>query len=599
MVDTHMHVSRTGQYRKGGCFGTDGISAIECSKCRETCPKGSYLHPPYCRGTEKGDISCLSCRRGTYTNSTTATACLTCAPGRYSCRNSSSCTACGVHEYWSKEACRCMPCRRWECKQDQYRSVCYGEDRGVCGQKPSWREHSIFLPTDFSRQDSASRENQEQRLPPLYRHAAAVINSSVYVFGGRTDTGRSNVLYVLDMESAGLPVFSRASVAGSLPPAREMHAMAAGKTVLYVSGGSGRGVILSDTWMLDARAQPPAWVQGPSLATGPIHGHAMAAVRDAQLWCFGGRDSGSGLSSELMFLNMTSKSPVWEIKAVSSHAVPPARWKHAMVSVSNSDQLYVFGGEGPDGAAYRDLWLLRTELRPLTWTLMSVGGEISARKSFGMAAIGPKIYVSFGLDTRDQTNQDLWEVDVGVADASWIRVATNDTDQAPTHRHSHAMVAFRGTLVSIGGEHAVEGLLDHVWQMDVCSPVACANGKVMVCDLNATNRGSCSGCFQQSSCCREAQYEVSGGSGGVCAGISSVISIRSCAKSDDDIIDKLAEKKQLLDDVLGDVSCRETVDSMCKSVGAAAAKDKPLLCSRVMPAVVHFQPAHFVQVWHA
>jgi hypothetical protein len=215
-----------------------------------------------------------------------------------------------------------------------------------------------------------------------------------------------------------------------------------------------------------------------------------------------------------------------------------------------------------------------------------------------MAAIGSKLYVAFGLAGNlesSQASNDLWAIDVSTVAATnsstWVRTIVDGADNAPAQRHSLAMVAYRGTLMAIGGQHLIAGALDHVWQVDVCSPRSCPQGQSMPCAMNATDRGVCTECPEGRFCCHEAPYNLgadgaedgSSSASGVCGNVVDRIMIRGCARSRKELSDKISRSR--LDEVFRSTTCNQTVADMCQSVGGFGAKDQPLLCSKVIVAM--------------
>jgi hypothetical protein len=410
------------------------------------------------------------------------------------------------------------------------------------------------------------------------------MNSSLYTFGGSGTYARSNILYQIDMGAANVPALTEMSVAGALPLARDLHSMTNVGQVLYVAGGVSSGVFLSDTWILDLNEKQPAWVKGPVLPYGALYGHAAAAL-DNTIWSFGGRRNEAVLTSDLITMKTAAPALSWGTQSYATASAPAARWKHGMVARDDIDELYLFGGEGLQGILYNDLWVLHTRRKTLEWQQVQTVGDISARRSFGMAAIGTKLYVAFGMTSDGQAVNDLWAIDISNTATSsssptWVRMIMDGADDAPAQRHSLTMAAYKGTLLVIGGQHPVSGALSSVLQADVCSPLSCPQGQTMSCGLGARNRGVCSECLEGRMCCHQAPYTpVVSSDDGICTGMIDKIMVRGCARSQQELSDKVARAR--LDRLYEDTMCNNTVESICQSFGGAGAKELPLLCSKV------------------
>ncbi|KAK3188377.1 hypothetical protein Dsin_027938 [Dipteronia sinensis] len=84
--------------------------------------------------------------------------------------------------------------------------------------------------------------------PPRHRHAAAVVGSKIYVFGGLTDDAISLSLHVLDTDNLQ---WKELSVGGEWPCARHSHSMMAYGSQIYMFGGYNGEKILGDLYSFD------------------------------------------------------------------------------------------------------------------------------------------------------------------------------------------------------------------------------------------------------------------------------------------------------------------------------------------------------------
>ncbi|KAI9197573.1 hypothetical protein LWI28_000896 [Acer negundo] len=81
-----------------------------------------------------------------------------------------------------------------------------------------------------------------------HRHAAAVVGSKIYVFGGLTDNAISSSLHVLDTDNLQ---WKELSVGGEWPCARHSHSMVAYGSQIYMFGGYNGEKILGDLYSFD------------------------------------------------------------------------------------------------------------------------------------------------------------------------------------------------------------------------------------------------------------------------------------------------------------------------------------------------------------
>jgi hypothetical protein len=361
-----------------------------------------------CDGTTTEDsMSCVPCDPGTYSVGGSSTACLECPAGFYSDLHPGQCLPCPAGTYSAPGSAECTPCTEWQCSPGEYRSVCTGSEPGICGVVPRWTKLSIspvypaaesYVPAvsagfvvsaiGYGRSDASSlgvtyASNDE--IPKLSYHAAAAISRGiVFIFGGRlypkdpaAAYQRSNRLYGLHTAYASVPAWWKVT-ADEGPPPREMHAMAAVGSSVYVCGGLGgaslAGKLLSDLWVY---VHVPRQTGAVGVSSGDIifggswslraraalpdklAQHRMVSTPDGKLWVFGGQTTGDRVLDKLMSLD-----------AGSSDA---ASWTAYTWARASSPQTASEAGSS-SGAA-------------------SVFAP-AARREFGMAAVGYTVCVS-------------------------------------------------------------------------------------------------------------------------------------------------------------------------------------------------------------
>ncbi|XP_020225983.1 tRNA wybutosine-synthesizing protein 2/3/4 [Cajanus cajan] len=86
--------------------------------------------------------------------------------------------------------------------------------------------------------------------PPRHRHAAAVVGSNIYVFGGLDNDVIFSSFYVFDTNNLH---WKEIPVSGDRPCARHSHAMVASDSQIFVFGGYNGGKALGDLYSFDVQ----------------------------------------------------------------------------------------------------------------------------------------------------------------------------------------------------------------------------------------------------------------------------------------------------------------------------------------------------------
>ncbi|XP_010655400.1 tRNA wybutosine-synthesizing protein 2/3/4 isoform X2 [Vitis vinifera] len=86
--------------------------------------------------------------------------------------------------------------------------------------------------------------------PPRHRHAAAVLGSKIYVFGGLNNDAISSSLHVLDTDNLQ---WNEIRVHGEWPCARHSHSLVAYGSKLFMFGGCNDGKALGDLYSFDVQ----------------------------------------------------------------------------------------------------------------------------------------------------------------------------------------------------------------------------------------------------------------------------------------------------------------------------------------------------------
>ncbi|KAJ8599607.1 hypothetical protein CTAYLR_004675 [Chrysophaeum taylorii] len=211
--------------------------------------------------------------------------------------------------------------------------------------------------------------------PPAARseHAAAVVGSRLYVFGGRTATGLASDLHYYDIE--------RGEWSGELswcedgPSARRLAGAAGMGSLLYVFGGESE-TVRNDLHVFDGSR----W-SGELVATGDApapRSAASVAGFITTLFVFGGV-ADDGVRGDLSAFNATTR----EWRALPTGPSPRSSSPFAQID----GLLYVHGGVAGD-LVLDDTWVF--DARSARWTRLADGGPPLARH--GLVADGVLLY---------------------------------------------------------------------------------------------------------------------------------------------------------------------------------------------------------------
>ncbi|KAF9581901.1 Negative regulator of mitotic exit [Lunasporangiospora selenospora] len=177
--------------------------------------------------------------------------------------------------------------------------------------------------------------------PPRHSHAACVIGTTMYIFGGQFNNYYLNDIASFDMKSLNTsnPKWSRLEPASDLPPARAGHIAAAYDGRIYVFGGADEQFFYNDIWCYDP--QTNRWEAVPAFGVLPTsrQGHASAVIDDT-MYIHGGMNHEDELLGDLSAFKINDRRWLTFPDAVNS-ASP--RTEHAVCAVG--DKIYIMGGQ--------------------------------------------------------------------------------------------------------------------------------------------------------------------------------------------------------------------------------------------------------------
>ncbi|KAG9071536.1 Negative regulator of mitotic exit [Linnemannia hyalina] len=176
---------------------------------------------------------------------------------------------------------------------------------------------------------------------PRHSHAACVIGTTLYVFGGQFNGYYLNDVACFDMKSLNTsnPRWNRLEPASELPPARAGHCAAAHDGKVYIFGGADDQFFYNDIWCYDP--QTNKWEAVPAFGVLPTsrQGHAASVVDDT-MYIYGGMNHEDQLLGDLSAFKFNDRR--WLTFPDTVDSAPP-RTEHAMCSVG--DRIYILGGQ--------------------------------------------------------------------------------------------------------------------------------------------------------------------------------------------------------------------------------------------------------------
>jgi hypothetical protein len=318
---------------------------------------------------------------------------------------------------------------------------------------------------------------------------AAVYDSTgdrMVVFGGRTDAGPQNDVWVLTKATGfNYPAWAKLSPAGT-PPAPRTNASAvydpASNRMIVFGGDDGAvtPVVLGDTWVLtnaNGLGGTPAWVALAPTGTPPgarsAHGAAYDALHDRMI-VFGGDVSPAGCGGEsadawvLDHASGLGGTPAWI--ALTPSGTPPSARSHQGVAYDAATGRLIVSGGDACGVASAETWLLDAanglggapawsllapaQAAPAGWALARYAYDRTYQwlDGFGGTVGGTLADTAYTLTGAD-----------GGAGTSWHRRFFYGTRPAPRTFHSMVMANATHTAVVFGGLTA-SGRSNEVWR---------------------------------------------------------------------------------------------------------------------------------------
>jgi hypothetical protein len=201
---------------------------------------------------------------------------------------------------------------------------------------------------------------------PLGRegHTATLVDARIFYFGGYTERGFTNELLVLDTVTMA---WQKPHVGTLKPPGREGHSATLYDGRIYVWGGFTDGGCLQDLWILDTETL--AWEVGTAMGVAPSAREDHAAiVRGNEMLLLGGCNFGKRTCfNDLHVLDLDKM--IWRDEHVAS-AGPELAPRESLTLTEVGGDMYAFGGCYLSQRCFSDL----LRLEPQEGTL-KCGGE--------------------------------------------------------------------------------------------------------------------------------------------------------------------------------------------------------------------------------
>lgn len=257
---------------------------------------------------------------------------------------------------------------------------------------------------------------------PRSQLRAAVVDGEIYVAGGSTIMGPSDIFDVYD------PVSNHWRPLESMPEGRDQFGMAAQGGKVYVSGGYSSWQKGAPTASLYAfNTQSGAWMRRASMP-GPRVGHTLTAVGN-YLYAIGGRGPGDD--------HVWRYDPQTDQWSNFGAPMPVPRTGHAAAAEGN--KIYLIGGRSLSGKV-----LSRVDVFDTATGKWSAGTSLPIAM-IGMAAdfVGSSLHVAGGLSAGlKHTLTDHYEMEAG----HWRKVTA-----IPTPRNGLTSAAVGDKWFLFGG----------------------------------------------------------------------------------------------------------------------------------------------------
>ena len=282
---------------------------------------------------------------------------------------------------------------------------------------------------------------------------------TLFVFGGVTDTGNTNELWSLDLNSKIWTQISSPSV--DLPDPRFTHVCMFDSVQNRILVWSGQGdVLYNDIWAF--HLNDSTWenlFKDGNVNGAPLKRYGTATVFDPEkrnIINFAGFTT-SGRFDDTWSFQVDNKT--WTDKTNSFF--PIKRCLTTACIAPERREMIVFGGQSSGNL--NDIWKLNTDT--FSWTDLSPAINPTARHFASSVYCGKGNVVIFGGDTLNQGNKagavnDLWAFSLD--NGQWKELSQSGAVPLPRYGHTATYIKEKDQLVVFGGQ-GTTALFSDTW----------------------------------------------------------------------------------------------------------------------------------------
>jgi len=240
--------------------------------------------------------------------------------------------------------------------------------------------------------DTDTWTSLEPKPTPVTEVGAAVINGLIYIPGGREGSSRDEITAQLDIYD---PAFDQWHTGAALPYPVSAYALQAFEGRLYLFGGWDGKTYLSSVLMYDPTLD--SWQERTPMTTA--RAFSGAATAGGKIYVIGGLAGDTPLDVNEVYTpardNAEGISP-WE----TGFPIPDPRLGMQVITIA--DTIYVMGGTSQANSNYGLIYIPQSN----TWQSMEASPQ-SLGASFGLASIGPQLYITGGEVDTVLSDQNL------------------------------------------------------------------------------------------------------------------------------------------------------------------------------------------------
>lgn len=208
---------------------------------------------------------------------------------------------------------------------------------------------------------------------------------------------------------------------------------------IYLFGGRTQDGRTNDLWRFEEEADRWLWIDRAYLDNRTWHPPAVsgavfwAAPGDRHLWLYGGRDDDGRVSDQMWRYDTGHRS--WEhILEGSASPSPGPRFGATFWYRAGQNQLFLYGGNTNDtDVVLGDLWVFDT--KSLVWSLVQSDPDPGPLEDASAALVNGVVYLFGGENEKDHLGSNaLWRLELDAL--VWSTVGA---DGAPAPREDHSL----------------------------------------------------------------------------------------------------------------------------------------------------------------